>query len=83
MWERFKCSNVNFSLLKTIYVHLLVCYLDKRVYLCCANCHETKNCQQPHVQVSYTKFHPNWITNVESTDRNSLMGQCKEWFSVQ
>ena len=24
--ERFKCFNVNFRLLKTIYVHLLVCY---------------------------------------------------------
>ena len=29
MWERFKCFNVNFRLLKTIYVHLLVCYLNK------------------------------------------------------
>ena len=28
MLERFKCFNVNFSLLKTIYVHLLVCYLN-------------------------------------------------------
>jgi len=25
MLERFKCFNVNFRLLKTIYVHLLVC----------------------------------------------------------
>jgi len=25
----FKCFNVNFRLLKTIYVHLLVCYLNK------------------------------------------------------
>jgi len=25
----FKCFNVNFRLLKTIYVHLLVCYLHK------------------------------------------------------
>ena len=24
----FKCFNVNFRLLKTIYVHLLVCYLN-------------------------------------------------------
>ena len=29
MLERFKCFNVNFRLLKTIYVHLLVCYLNK------------------------------------------------------
>ena len=29
MWERFKCFNVNFRLLKIIYVHLLVCYLNK------------------------------------------------------
>ena len=29
MWERFNCFNVNFRLLKTIYVHLLVCYLNK------------------------------------------------------
>jgi len=29
MWVRFKCFNVNFRLLKTIYVHLLVCYLNK------------------------------------------------------
>jgi len=27
--EHFKCFNVNFRLLKTIYVHLLVCYLNK------------------------------------------------------
>jgi len=27
--ERFKCFNVNFRLLKTIYVNLLVCYLNK------------------------------------------------------
>jgi hypothetical protein len=26
---RFECFNVNFRLLKTIYVHLLVCYLNK------------------------------------------------------
>jgi len=26
---RFKCFNVNFRLLKTIYVHLLACYLNK------------------------------------------------------
>jgi len=25
----FKCFNVNFRLFKTIYVHLLVCYLNK------------------------------------------------------
>ena len=31
MQERFKCFNVNFRLLKTIYVHLLVCYLSKCV----------------------------------------------------
>ena len=29
MYERFKCFNVNFRLLKTIDVHLLVCYLNK------------------------------------------------------
>jgi len=29
MQERFKCFNVNFRLLKTIYVHFLVCYLNK------------------------------------------------------
>jgi len=29
MWERFKCFNVNFRLLKTIYVHLLVCCLNR------------------------------------------------------
>jgi len=28
MYKRFKCFNVNFRLLKTIYVHLLVCYLN-------------------------------------------------------
>jgi len=28
MWERFKCFIVNFRLLNTIYVHLLVCYLN-------------------------------------------------------
>ena len=27
--KRFKCFNVNFRLLTTIYVHLLVCYLNK------------------------------------------------------
>jgi len=27
--ERFKCLNVNFRLLKTIYLHLLVCCLNK------------------------------------------------------
>ena len=27
--ERFKCLNIIFGLLKTIYVHLLVCYLYK------------------------------------------------------
>jgi len=27
--ERLKCFNVNFRLLKTIIVHLLVCYLNK------------------------------------------------------
>jgi len=31
MQERFKCFNVNFRLLKTIYVHLLVCYLNVTV----------------------------------------------------
>ena len=29
MQERFKCFNVIFLLLKTIYVHLLVCNLNK------------------------------------------------------
>jgi len=29
MEERFKCFNVNFRLLKIIYVHLLVGYLNK------------------------------------------------------
>jgi len=29
MQKNFKCFNVNFRLLKTIYVHLLVCYLNK------------------------------------------------------
>jgi len=29
MQESFKCFNVNFRLLQTIYVHLLVCYLNK------------------------------------------------------
>jgi len=29
MKEHFKCLNANFRLLKTIYVHLLVCYLNK------------------------------------------------------
>jgi len=29
----FKCFNVNFRLLKTIYVHLLVCYLNKLHYI--------------------------------------------------
>ena len=28
MWESFNCLNVNFRLLKAIYVHLLVCYLS-------------------------------------------------------
>ena len=27
----FKCFNVNFRLLKMIYVHLFVCYLNKQV----------------------------------------------------
>ena len=27
--QHFKCFNVNFRLLKTIYVHLLVCYLNR------------------------------------------------------
>jgi len=27
--ERIRCFNVHFRLLKTIYVHLLVCYLNK------------------------------------------------------
>jgi len=30
--ERFKCFNVNFRLLKTIYVHLLVCYLNYKMH---------------------------------------------------
>jgi len=29
----FKCFNVNFRLLKTIYVHLLVCYLNSLYYI--------------------------------------------------
>ena len=32
MQERFKCFNVNFWLLKTIYVHLLVCYLNYKMH---------------------------------------------------
>ena len=32
MQERFKCFNVNFRLLKTIYVHLLVCYLNYKMH---------------------------------------------------
>ena len=32
---RFKCFNVNFRLLKTIYVHLLVCYLNTYFILAC------------------------------------------------
>ena len=40
MYERFKCFNVNFSLLKTIYVHLLVCYLNK---LQIARCNDKDN----------------------------------------
>jgi len=32
MLERFKCFNVNFRLLKTIYVHLLVCYLNYKMH---------------------------------------------------
>jgi len=28
MYERFKCFNVNFRLLKTMHMHLLVCYLN-------------------------------------------------------
>jgi len=28
------------------------------------------NAQQHHEQISYTKFHANHMTNVESTDRN-------------
>jgi len=27
--ERFKCFNAHFRLLKIVYVHLLVCYLNK------------------------------------------------------
>jgi len=42
MYERFKCFNVNFRLLKTIHVHLLVCYLKNCpvyyiVYQCFGN----------------------------------------------
>jgi len=32
MYECFKCFNVNFRLLKTMYVHLLVCYLNYKVH---------------------------------------------------
>jgi len=41
MQERFKCFNVNFRLLKTIYVHLLVCYLNK---LQNARCKDKDSC---------------------------------------
>jgi len=30
--ESFKCFNVNFRLLKTVYVHLLVCYLNYKMH---------------------------------------------------
>ena len=32
MVDCFKCFNVHFRLLKSIYVHLLVCYLNNRSF---------------------------------------------------
>jgi len=37
MYEHFKCFNVDFRLLKTIYVHLLVRYLNKLQNAWCNN----------------------------------------------
>jgi len=39
----FKCCNVNFRLLKTIYVHLFICYLNKLQNAWC-NVKESVNC---------------------------------------
>ena len=41
MYERLKCLNVNFSLLRTIYVRLSVCYLNK---LQNARCNDKDTC---------------------------------------
>ena len=46
----FKCFNVNFRLLKTIYVHLLVCYLN---ILQNAPCNDKDSAQQAKLSNNY------------------------------
>ena len=51
--QRFECFNVNFRLLNTIYVHLLVCYLNYKMH-----CAVIKVAIQVYLSYGFTLWDP-------------------------